>query len=42
MIPRYEWYGYLVMLLIVVIRLEGKLEAIQKDLKALREKISVQ
>jgi len=41
MIPRYEWYGYLVVLLIVVLRFEGKLDAIQRELKALREKIDV-
>jgi len=41
MIPRYEWYGYLVVLLIVVIRFEGKLDAIREELKALREKIDV-
>jgi hypothetical protein len=37
MISRPEWYAFLILILLVVIRFEEQLRAIRKELKELRE-----
>ena len=38
MISRPEWYAFLIMALVAVLRIEGKFDKVLVELKALREK----
>jgi hypothetical protein len=39
MISRFEWYAFLILALVAVLRIDGKFDKVMEELKALREKI---
>jgi hypothetical protein len=39
MISRPEWYAFLILALVAVLRIDGKFDKVMKELKIIREKV---